>query len=140
MLNPKKTICVMLIAGLSLAFFAGCENEAQSNALLGAAIGTGVGALAGGGSDSLMIGAAAGGGLGYFLGNEADKKNSYVQTQSQFEAMRAEQNSEVVWVTNSNGSRTPVKLTKSGYGYVGPRNDHYASVPTEQQLKLVYGF
>ena len=45
-----------------------------------------------------------------------------------------------VWITNSNGSRTSVKLTKQGPWYVGPRGEYYKSMPTNEQLRAVYGF
>lgn len=44
-----------------------------------------------------------------------------------------------VWITNDNGSKTPVTLTASNGGYVGPSGEFYATLPTEQQLKAVYG-
>lgn len=45
-----------------------------------------------------------------------------------------------VWITNSNGSQTSVNLRRSGPGFVGPRNEWYPSMPTEEQLRIVYGF
>lgn len=45
-----------------------------------------------------------------------------------------------VWVTNSNGSRTSVQLTRNGPWYVGPRGEYYAEMPTNQQLRVAYGF
>jgi hypothetical protein len=45
-----------------------------------------------------------------------------------------------VWITNSNGSRTSVRLTKEGPCYVGPRGEYYTSMPTNEQLRVVYGF
>lgn len=46
----------------------------------------------------------------------------------------------VVWITNDNGSKTEVKLTKSKYGgYIGPQGEYYSTMPTEQQLKALYG-
>lgn len=45
-----------------------------------------------------------------------------------------------IWITNSNGSKTPVKLTRQGFGYVGPRGEYYHSMPTNEQLRVVYGF
>lgn len=45
-----------------------------------------------------------------------------------------------VWITNSNGSRTSVKLTRDGAWYVGPRGEYYAEMPTNEQLRVVYGF
>ncbi len=45
-----------------------------------------------------------------------------------------------VWLNNSNGSRTSVRLTRSGPGYLGPRGEWYRSMPTGSQLRVVYGF
>jgi hypothetical protein len=45
-----------------------------------------------------------------------------------------------VWVTNTNGSRTAVKLTRSGPWYVGPRGEYYKTIPTNEQLRVIYGF
>jgi hypothetical protein len=45
-----------------------------------------------------------------------------------------------LWITNSNGSRTAVKLTKSGPWYVGPRGEYYQTLPTNEQLRVIYGF
>jgi hypothetical protein len=51
------------------------------------------------------------------------------------------QNSTVtVWITNSNCSRTSVQLTRQGYGYLGPRGEYYDQMPTNEQLRVVYGF
>lgn len=45
-----------------------------------------------------------------------------------------------VWITNSNGSQTSVNLRRSGPGFVGPRDEWYPGMPTEEQLRMVYGF
>jgi hypothetical protein len=45
-----------------------------------------------------------------------------------------------LWVTNSNGSRIAVELVKDGPWYVGPRGESYTSIPTNEQLRVVYGF
>ena len=45
----------------------------------------------------------------------------------------------VVWVRNDNGSLTSVRLTQRGPGYVGPLGEYYAQMPTEEQLKALYG-
>jgi hypothetical protein len=51
------------------------------------------------------------------------------------------QNSTVtVWILNSNGSRTSVQLTRQGRGYLGPRGEYYDQMPTNEQLRVVYGF
>lgn len=44
------------------------------------------------------------------------------------------------WFTNSNGSRTSVQLTRRGPWYVGPRGEYYDQMPTNEQLRLAYGF
>jgi len=44
-----------------------------------------------------------------------------------------------VWITNDNGSQTPITLTPSGNGFIGPSNEYYSTMPTEEQLKALYG-
>lgn len=51
-----------------------------------------------------------------------------------------EHNTVTVWITNSNGSQTSVSLRKSGPGFIGPRGEYYPNMPTETQLRIVYGF
>jgi hypothetical protein len=45
-----------------------------------------------------------------------------------------------VWITNSNGSKTSVQLTRHGGWYIGPRGEYYDQMPTNEQLRLAYGF
>jgi hypothetical protein len=46
----------------------------------------------------------------------------------------------IVWITNDNGSRTEVMLTAtSDGGFTGPKSEYYSSMPTESQLKAMYG-
>ena len=129
------TIIFLAIAALGLTCITGCETEAQNSALLGTAIGAGIGALAGD-TEGALIGGAVGGGVGYVAGNEGDKK----KTQQEIANVRAEQNIVTVWITNSNGSKIPVKLTRNGPNYIGPRGEHYSQMPTENELKQIYGF
>ena len=44
-----------------------------------------------------------------------------------------------VWITNDNGSLTAVTLTKHLPGYIGPLGEYYPTMPTQQQLKILYG-
>ncbi len=44
-----------------------------------------------------------------------------------------------VWITNGNGSKSPVVLTQDGPWYIGPRGERYFGLPTEEQLGPVYG-
>jgi hypothetical protein len=137
-MSPKNiTIQVAVLSVLSLLLVvAGCESDAQTGALIGTAAGAGIGQLAGGHTESTLIGAAVGGGIGYILGNEQDKQ----KTEAEMAGLRHEMNSVTVHVTNSNGSIIAVKLQKSGPGYIGPRGEYYPTLPTEEQLRPVYGF
>ena len=49
-------------------------------------------------------------------------------------------NKVTVWFTNTNGSKSSVELTRSGPGYIGPRGEYYKTMPTDEQLRMVYGF
>lgn len=82
-----------------------------------------------------VIGVAAGAGVVYGVINERDKK----QTQAEMENIKAEMNVVTVNVTNSNGSVSPIKLTKQGVGYVGPQGEYYDHLPTPDELKPMYG-
>jgi hypothetical protein len=54
--------------------------------------------------------------------------------------MQQQANSVLVNIHNSNGSISTVRLTRSGPGYIGPRNEYYDHLPTEGELRPVYGF
>ena len=136
MLKHIVTLVLLAAVAAMLSFSTGCETDAQNTALLGTALGAGVGALAGGDTEATLIGAAVGGGVGYGVGNESDKQ----KMRQEMTSIRAEQDSVTIWITNSNGSTTPVKLRKSGPGYIGPRGEHYTQMPTPEDLAKVYGF
>jgi len=140
MLKPMKSITLVLIISVLFSFIAGCESDAQNDALIGGALGAGIGALTGGDSTAIAIGAGAGGGIGYLVGNESDKKKTEAARNSEMNDLRAQQNTVVVWITNTNGSQVSVTLTKSGPNYIGPRGERYSSLPTQDQLRPVYGF
>jgi len=143
-------VAVLMAAG---AFLSGCETSAQSGALIGAGGGALLGQAIGGNTTGTLIGAGVGAGAGYIVGNEMDKK-AQTQSQQDVTAPRASstgyqassatttQPGEVVTVTitNSNGSKTPVVLHKEGSDWVGPKGEHYDHLPTEAELKPVYGF
>lgn len=136
----RWTIIVMLATGLGLLLAAGCETEAQTKAAWGTAIGAGVGQLAGGDTKATMIGAGVGAGAGYIWGSMEDKKKEE-QAQARSQVVQNDANTVTLWITNSNGSKTPVKLTKTASGgYVGPRGEIYDTMPTEEALRKVYGF
>ena len=129
-------ITIITITIVSMFCITGCENDAQTGALLGMAAGAGIGQLAGRSTEATLIGAAVGTGAGYFLGNEGDKKKA----QAERAVLAQEINTVPVNVTNSNGSVVVAKLQRHGVGYVGPRGEYYASLPTSEQLRPVYGF
>ena len=68
--GPLRGLAVVLAC---LTILAGCQNDAQTGALLGAGIGVLAGQAIGGDTEGTVIGAAAGAGLGYIIGNESDK-------------------------------------------------------------------
>jgi hypothetical protein len=127
-------LLIVVIAGSLL--FAGCESDAQRGAAAGAVAGAGVGQAIGRNSESTLIGAAVGGGAGYMLGNESDKRQAKAETAR----IREDMNFITVNVTNSNGSISQVRLRTQGVGYVGPRGEYYNKLPTQDQLRPVYGF
>ena len=132
----RGIVTILQVFLVTLAFCVGCESDAQTGAGLGALAGAGIGALAGGDTESTLIGAAVGGGAGYMLGNEGDKK----KTKAEMDQLRQEMNTVTVNMTNSNGSVSQVTLRKQGVGYVGPRGEYYDKLPTEDQLRPIYGF
>ncbi len=132
--NVLILVMVVLISGIWL--LGGCESDTQTGALLGTGIGAGVGALAGGDTESTLIGGAIGGAAGYMLGNEGDKKSATTDR----ETIRQEMNVITKNVTCNNGSIIQVRLARDGVGYRGPRGEYYSTLPTEDQLRPVYGF
>ncbi len=136
----KYIMTIIAVAGLiTVGFTSGCENEAQTDALIGTGLGVGIAAVTGGEGSDLLVGGAIGGGAGYILGNEADKKKAQ-QTPVYAAGTTTQQEIVSVWVTNSNGSKTEVKLRKTSTGYMGPKGEVYSSLPTEDELRPVYGF
>ena len=134
----RNLITIMLIVAVSMSsvLIVGCQSDAQTGTAIGALAGAGIGQLAGGDTEATLIGAAVGGTAGYLLGNEGDKEKAQVER----EDLRQDMNTVMVKVTNSNGSVIQVPLRKQGVGYVGTRGEYYETLPTEDQLRPVYGF
>ncbi len=140
-----------VVVGLTLSACATAggrgASAATGGALLGTAAGAGLGAIIGHQSGETGKGAALGAGIGalsgYIIGNEQDKTRTNDELQvahAQASAAAYAANTVAVNVTNSNGSVTPVTLQRHGNLYVGPRGEQYVSMPTESQLRSVYGF
>jgi len=136
MAKSLMTILIAAAVGSGFVFVCGCESDAQTGAAIGTLAGAGIGQLAGGNTGATLIGAAVGGGAGYMIGNEQDKQKAAADR----DKLREEMNTVMVKVTNSNGSIIQVPLKKQGVGYVGPRGEYYDKLPTEDQLRPIYGF
>ncbi len=134
----KDLMTILLVVAVSFGslFVTGCESDAQVGSAIGALAGAGIGQLAGGDTESSLIGAAVGGAAGYMFGNESDRNKA----QAERAYMRQEMRTVMVKVTNSNGSIIQVPLRRQGVGYVGTAGEYYSTLPTEDQLRPVYGF
>jgi hypothetical protein len=130
------TILAAVVLGLGSLFVVGCESDAQVGSAIGALAGAGIGQLAGGDSEATLIGAAVGGAAGYMFGNESDK----AREEAERARMRREMRTVAVNITNSNGSISQVRLKRHGVGYVGTRGEYYNHLPTEDELRPIYGF
>ncbi len=136
MAKNLMTILIAAVVSFGSLLVTGCQSDAQVGSAIGALAGAGIGQLAGGDTESSLIGAAVGGAAGYMLGNESDRNKA----QAERAYMRQEMRTVMVKVTNSNGSIIQVPLRKQGVGYVGTRDEYYSVLPTEGQLRPVYGF
>ena len=130
------TILIVAAVSFGSLLIAGCESDAQVGSAIGALAGAGIGQLAGGDSEATLIGAAVGGTAGYMLGNESERQKA----QAERAYMRQEMRTVAVNITNSNGSISQVRLRRHGVGYVGTRGEYYHRLPTEDQLRPIYGF
>jgi hypothetical protein len=136
MVRDKRIALIAVALSLCTVFLAGCETCAQRGTAVGALVGAGIGQLVGRSPESTLTGAAIGGAGGYMIGNETDKRRARVERAHIREEMRYV----AVNITNSNGSISQVRLRKQGVGYVGTRGEYYHRLPTEDQLRPVYGF
>jgi len=147
-------------AALRLSFFltvavamglyvSGCTTAAGTGTAVGAGTGAGLGALLGGiiGHQSghtgagvaigSVVGGATGAGAGYVVGSNIDKNR---QQDAAINQAQQDANTQFINVRNSNGSITPVRLVRQGNLWVGPRGETYTALPTEEQLRPIYGF
>jgi len=128
-------VCLLLQAGC-------VTTEADKSAAIGTGIGAGLGAILGhnlgdGSGSDRALGAAAGALAGGVLGHQKGRQQ---EIQSQMNQMQQRQFITTIWVENSNGSKTPVQLRQTDGGqYIGPRGEYYDTMPTQEQLKKIYG-
>ena len=124
------------IAAIALTGCTGMSNQA-SGTVGGAAAGAALGGIAGNNISGISTaeGAIAGAVVGGLLGNTMGRQ------QDQINSMDARVNYHTVSVRNSNGSITPIQLRRQqGDTWVGPRGELYYGLPSEYQLRNVYGF
>jgi uncharacterized protein YcfJ len=140
--NKLTIIIVAAVALLAMIFTGGCESDAQTGTAVGALGGAAVGQAVGHDTKSTAIGAGAGALGGYILGKQSDNRKEKKAEEAAAAAQKAQDEANIipVKITNSNGSVYTVKLKKQGNVYVGPRGEEYAQMPTEDQLKQVYGW
>ncbi|HUT30534.1 MAG TPA: hypothetical protein VMX13_12140 [Sedimentisphaerales bacterium] len=137
----KKSIVLTLLVLVMVGLCGGCQGLMLSCIYTSALIGGGVGGIIGYQSGEALAGALIGAGIlgtGELL-NQTDQLARQEQEQSQ-KCREEGEEKVVVEVTNSNGSIIPVELKKEGCVYIGPKGERYNELPSEEQLRPVYGF
>lgn len=145
-LNVLAVLVMVCILGSGCATNPYGIDKTTQGTILGTAIGAGLGSAAGnnfghGAGDrdkAALIGGIVGGLVGNQIGRPMDRQD---QQQVQLNQLQIQQSMVTIWVTNTNGSRTPVTLRQVDGGmYMGPRGEYYTGLPTADQLKPAYGF
>jgi hypothetical protein len=139
--TQKKAAAVVLVLSLVLGLCGGC-NEGNSDMKLSpiytsAIAGALIGGIVGYQSDEPGEGAAVGAvvlGVGELL-HQLDRDHQ----EKEHKHREGSKEQVVVEIHNDNGSITPVKLRKEGDGYIGPKGERYEELPTQEQLKPIYG-
>jgi len=126
-------------------YITGCTTTQQGTAtgavaggVLGAVAGNNLGDGSGDRDKGALIGAAAGAFLGNQIGQQKQRNQQLEQRINSVEQRGMQQ---TVWVVNSNGSKTPVVMKRAQGGmWIGPRGEYYSTMPSQDQLKKIYGF
>ena len=147
----KMTLTKAVSVGLTVVLVAaisGCCEEHRSDGgkpirlspIYGSAIsGAIIGGIIGYQSEEPGEGAALGAvvfGVGALLG-ELDRLNEDDEDDDDDECDREDE--VVIQIRNSNGSEQPVVLTRRAGTYFGPEGERYDRLPTQEQLKPIYG-
>ena len=149
--TSRKAVSFLLIVTM-LTALSGCGEQHRSDSakpirgstVYGAAVGGGIlGAIIGYQSDEAWAGAALGAGLfgvGALL-TEIDRVNDerHRDRDKKDDDEHARADEVVIRVRNDNGSETQVVLTRMRGSYFGPEGERYDRLPTEKQLKAIYG-
>jgi hypothetical protein len=148
--GQRTPVVIVLIASLVLSACGGCGDNGSSggnhlklspiyeSALWGAAIGGIIGYQSDEAGEGAALGAAIFG-VGALLQQTDRMSHKDREHKHKDKDKREEEQEVVVQVRNDNGSLTPVVLKKKGSTYIGPNGEHYKELPTEEQLKPVYG-
>ncbi|HUV62552.1 MAG TPA: hypothetical protein VMW24_01575 [Sedimentisphaerales bacterium] len=137
--TQRKSVAVLLVLSLVLGLCGGC-NEGNSNmklspiyssALTGALIGGIVGYQSEEPGEGAAVGAAIFG-VGALL---SEMDHAHKDREHKDECAK----DVVVEIHNDNGSITPVRLKRKDCAYIGPKGERYEELPTEEQLKPIYG-
>lgn len=139
--RPYKTPVIVAFVVSSL-ILCGCNEELRlhpiyQQAITGAIIGGIIGYQSHEEGEGAAIGAAIFG-LGELL--EQIDKEKCRDEEPKDEDIDGCKEVFIIQVHNSNGSITPVEIEKKEDLYFGPKGEMYDQLPTEEQLKPVYGF
>ena len=142
--TQNRLVAVVLIMSLMLAVCGGCNegngkiklHPIYSSALTGALIGGIIGYQSDETGEGVALGAAICG-VGALL-HEMDHAQKHKDWNSSGDNPECTEQV-IVDIHNDNGSITPVKIKKKGDSYIGPKGERYDELPTEEQLKPVYG-
>ncbi|HUW18487.1 MAG TPA: hypothetical protein VMW16_04225 [Sedimentisphaerales bacterium] len=137
--DRKTTILMVLAGALVLAVCSGCGGLLLSPIYNAALLGGAVGGIIGYQSGETAAGALLGAGI-LGAGELVKQTDQLAKGEQPKDCGCKGQEKVVVEITNSNGSITPVELRKKGCVYTGPKGEQYQQLPTEEQLRPVYGF
>lgn len=138
MMEIKKhvSIVIVVIGVLAGSLCGGCGDMKWHPIYTAALGGALVGAIVGHQYHEAGYGALIGAGIGA-TGELLHQSDITAKKQ---ECKYSDKEEEItVKITNNNGSITSVKLKKKGDVYTGPKGEQYKELPTEEQLKPLYG-
>ena len=116
-----------------------CDNCSKLNSIYGAALGGAlIGGIIGHQSDETGEGIAVGAAI-FGVGQLLKQTDELAHKEWEHEDDDECDEPVVIEIHNSNGSISPVKLEKEGSVYIGPKGERYEEMPTEEQLKPIYG-
>ncbi|MBN1975445.1 MAG: glycine zipper family protein [Sedimentisphaerales bacterium] len=144
--NGKKTQILLVLTTIILIFSSGCGEQMKLKPIYDRAIlGALIGGIVGYQSDETGEGAAIGASvlaLGEILSqidNQPGRQTEPKHENGKKPVSGSIIETYIIEIHNENGSITPVEIRKEGDGYVGPTGEHYEKLPTEEQLKPIYG-